>query len=59
MLKLINVFKRSTNEACFGASMWITNSLKKSVSHYKGRGGSDSTVSDPIVYSLLLAEGSG
>lgn len=32
--------------------------FEKSVSHYKGRGGSDNTVSDPIEYRLLLAEGS-
>lgn len=33
--------------------------LGKSVSHYKGTGGSDNTVSDPIEYRLLLAQGSG
>lgn len=38
----------------------VANQLfEKSVSHYKGRGGSDNTVSDPIEYRLLLAEGSG
>lgn len=33
--------------------------FEKSVSHYKGRGGSDNTVMDPIEYRLLLAECSG
>lgn len=51
--------KNWRNGGRFGTSMWITNSVKSLFLITKGRGGSDNTVSDPIEYRLLLAEGSG